>query len=212
MRILFASANSAREYIDIEKEHRTLQKLVETGNHSLRLLPAAEVTDLQDALRANKKEIAFDVLHFSGHVTKEEGMLLRGEGRRKEALSGEQLREFLKGAKVKLVVLNACNSGPLAMSISEVVPAAIGTTRVIQDRVARRFTSSFYGALTDDCTVKEAFEAALKTGRRDSLPYMCAGENLDITLAVDSKVADLTSHSRGGLPLSGSQSRLAASR
>jgi hypothetical protein len=182
MDILFVSANSPNAYIDIEREHRTLQKLVETGNHSLQVLPAAEVTDLRDALRANKKDKGFDVLHFSGHATEEEGLHLRGEGRRKEVLSGDTLKAFLKGAEVKLVVLNACHSEALAISISEVVPAAIGTTRVIRDVVARRFTRNFYGALKDYATVKEAFEAALKKGKQGSSAYMHAGDNLDITV------------------------------
>ena len=176
MDILFVSANSANEYIDIEREHRTLQKLVETGDHSLRVLPAAEVADLRDALRANEKERAFDILHFSGHVTEEEGLQMRGEGRRKEFLSGETLKKFLKGSKVKLVVLNACHSEALAVLLSEVVPAAIGTTRKIRDVAARRFTRHFYSALKDDASVKDAFEAALKKEKPSSSPaYMHAG-------------------------------------
>ncbi len=176
MHILFVSANSANAYMDIEREHRTLQKLVETGDHSLRVLPAAEVTDLREALRTNGKNKGFDVLHFSGHATEEEGLHMRGEGRRKEVLSGETLKEFLKGSEVKLVVLNACHSEALAVSLSEVVPAAIGTTRKIRDVVARRFTRHFYSALKDNATVKEAFEAALKEEKPSSSPaYMHAG-------------------------------------
>ena len=39
-------------YIDIEREHRTLQRIADAGGHSLSVLPAAEVTDLRDALDA----------------------------------------------------------------------------------------------------------------------------------------------------------------
>ena len=176
MNILFVSANSADEYIDIEREQRTLQKLLESGNHSLQLLPAAEVEDLRAALSTNRKEKRFDVLHFSGHATEEEGLHLRGEGRHKEFLSGEMLKGFLQGSKVKLVVLNACRSEALAISLSEVVPSAIGTTRVVRDVVARRFTHDFYSALKVDRTVGEAFQAVLKKDRPGSDPaYMHAG-------------------------------------
>jgi len=170
MDILFVSANSRDEYIDIEREHRSLQKLVETGGHSLHVLPAAEITDLRDALKANKKNKIFDILHFSGHVTEEEGLQLRGEGRRKDVLNGETLKELLKGSGVKLVVLNACHSEALATSLSEVIPAAIGTTRKIRDVAARQFTRNFYGALKDHASVKGAFEAALKTQKQSSTP------------------------------------------
>ncbi len=177
MDVLFVSANSRDEYIDIEREQRTLQKLVETGDHSLRVLPAAEVADLRDALRANEKNKEFDVLHFSGHATEEEGLHLRGKGRQKEFLGVEMLKEFLKGSEVKLVVLNACHSEALAVSLSEVVPAAIGTTRVIRDVTARRFTRYFYGALKDNATVEHAFAAALKKEKPSNIPaYMHAGQ------------------------------------
>jgi hypothetical protein len=180
MDILFVSANSRDEYLDIEREHRTLQKLVETGQHSLQVLPAAEVADLRDALRSNGKQRHFDILHFSGHITEEEGLHFRGKGRRKETLSGERLKEILSGSDVKLVVLNACHSEALATSISEVVPAAIGTTRVIRDVVARQFTRNFYAALNEKATVKEAFELALKKGKQGSPAYRRPGEDFAI--------------------------------
>ena len=181
MDVLFVSANSRDEYIDIEREHRTLQKLVETGDHSLRVLPAAEIEDLRDALRANEKERAFDILHFSGHVTEEESLQMRGEGRRTEFLSGETLIEFLKGSRVKLVVLNACHSEALAVSLCEVVPAAIGTTRKIRDVAARRFTRHFYSALKDDASAKGAFEAALRKEKPSASPaYIYAGRTIQL--------------------------------
>jgi hypothetical protein len=176
MDILFVSANSRDEYLDIEREHRTLQRLVDDSEHSLRVLPAAEAADLRDALDSNGNEPVFDILHFSGHVTEEEGLHLRGEGRQKDVLSADSLKELLRGSKVKLVVLNACRSEPLANSLSEVVPAVIGTTRVIPDVAAMRFTQHFYSALKDELSVEEAFEAAMQKQKPSSSPaYMHAG-------------------------------------
>jgi hypothetical protein len=183
MRILFVSANSRNEYIDIEREHRTLQKLVATGEHSLQVLPAAEVADLCDALRSNAKNRRFDILHFSGHITEEEGLQLRGEGRRKEFLSGDKLKKCLKGSMVQLVVLNACCSEGLAVSLSEVVPAAIGTTRKIRDVAARQFTRDFYGALKDNVSVKKAFEVALRKGRQGIPAYMHVDGNTNVSIS-----------------------------
>ena len=180
MDILFVSANSRDEYIDIEREHRELQKLVESGGHSLRVLPAAEVEDLREALRSNGKERSFDILHFSGHITEEEGLHLRGKGRRKDILNSEMLKEFLRGSDVRLAVLNACHSEALAKSISEVVPAVIGTKHVIRDVVARQFTRNFYAALNEKSTVKEALEIALQRGKQGSSAYMHAGEDFGL--------------------------------
>ncbi|NOX67554.1 MAG: CHAT domain-containing protein [Gammaproteobacteria bacterium] len=176
MDVLFVSANSADEYIDIEREFRTLKKLFESGDHSLQILPAAEVDDLRGALEKNSVEKSFDVLHFSGHASAQEGLHLRGAGCEKEALSGEMLREFLTDSAVELVVLNTCDSEALAVSLGDVVPSAIGTTRVVRDVVARKFTHDFYNALKVSVTVKEAFEAVLEKGKPGCVPaYMYAG-------------------------------------
>lgn len=176
MHILFVSANAADAYIDIEREHRTLQRLAESGGHSLYALPAAEIADVRDALTKNENGRKFDVLHFSGHATEDEGLHLRGKNRCKAFLGGKTLKAYLEESNVKLLVLNACNSEALAVSLSEVVPAAIGTTRKIRDVVARQFTRNFYGALMDDVGAKTAFEFALQQQKPSATPaYMHAG-------------------------------------
>jgi hypothetical protein len=173
MDILFISANSADAYMDIEREQRTLQELTKCAGHSLHLLPAAEVTDLRDALSANKKNKAFDILHFSGHATEEKGLHLRGVGRERAYLGVEELKELLIDSGVKLVVLNACNSEAVAVSLSEVVPTVIGTTRKVRDVVARQFTRLFYSALKENATAIEALEVVLTEQRTSNSPaYM----------------------------------------
>ena len=176
MRILFVSANAADAYIDIEREHRTLQRLAESGCHKLYALPAAEIADVRDALTNSEDGKKFDVFHFSGHATEHEGLHLRGENRRKAFLDCKTLKSYLEDSHVKLIVLNACNSEALAVSLSEVVPAAIGTTRKIRDVVARQFTRNFYGALMDDVCAKTAFDFALQQQKQSAIPaYMHAG-------------------------------------
>ena len=177
MRILFVTANSANDYIDIEREHRTLQKIVEAGSGSIHILPAAEPADLQEALRANSKA-CFDILHFSGHATEEEGLILRGQGRGKEALSGDAFREMLSGSGVKLVVLNACGSESTLATIVDSVPMAIGAVREVRDVVARQFTGNFYRALIEGATVREAFDISIEKGKKGVPAYACMGRDL----------------------------------
>jgi hypothetical protein len=178
MRILFVSANSANDYIDIEREHRTLQKIVEASGGSLHVLPAAEPADLGDALQENSKETRFDILHFSGHATEEEGLILRGQGRRNEALSGEVFGEMLRGSGIKLVVLNACGSESTLTSIVDAVPMVVGAAREIRDVVARQFAGNFYRALSEGTTVREAFDASIKKGKKGVPAYLCVGRDL----------------------------------
>lgn len=170
MDILFVSANCADAYMDIEREQRTLQKLTNADGHSLHLLPAAEVADVQEALTANRKDKFFDVLHFSGHATEEEGLHLRGPVRRRAFLGIDELKEMLADSGVRLVVLNACSSEAIAEALSEVVPVVIGTTRKVRDVVARQFSRLFYTALIEDATVSQALDAALREQRTSSSP------------------------------------------
>lgn len=180
MKILFVSANSSHAYMDIEREHRSLQQFSETGGHTLSVLPAAEIGDVREALNSGNKQPAFDILHFSGHVAENARLELRGSGRRRDYLDGATLKEFLRDSDVKLVVLNACNSGELATSICEVVPAAIGSTHAIRDVVARQFTRNFYAALNEVAYVKSAFEIAIKQGKQGNPAFLRAGKDVAI--------------------------------
>lgn len=170
MDILFVSANCADAYMDIEREQRTLQNLTKSEGHSLHLLPAAEIPDLRAALIANRRDKAFDILHFSGHATQEKGLHLRGAGRQQAFLPVETLKEFLQDSGIRLVVLNACSSEAIARSLIDVVPAVIGTTRKVRDVVARQFTRLFYAALKENATVVEALDAALKEQKTSASP------------------------------------------
>ncbi len=181
MKVLFVSANSRSEYLDIEREHRILLDLLVSAEHSLRVLPAAGVADLREALRANRKSRDFDVLHFCGHASKEHGLHLRGRGHRPAYFSSKMLKKYLIGSNVRLAVLNACDSEALAVSLSKVIPGAIGTTRVVRDLAARQFSRDFYSALISNSSVHTAFEHALKKQRPCSTPaYILASQELSV--------------------------------
>ena len=177
MDILFISANSADAYMDIEREQRTLQQLTSTGPHSLHVLPATEIEDLREALLTNRSNRRFDILHFSGHAT-DEGLHLRGEGRKKAVLPVDSLKTLLRESGIELVVLNACESQTIAESLSDVVSDVIGTTRKVRDVVARQFTRNFYASLKNDASVGEALAAALQQQRTSITPaYIHASGN-----------------------------------
>ncbi|MEP0203593.1 MAG: CHAT domain-containing protein [Halioglobus sp.] len=179
MKILLFTANFRDSYIDVEREHRTLQSALTSTSDNLQVLPAAEVADLEKAIARSKKTGGIDVLHFCGHATPEEGLHLRGPARGTEFLKAEQLKAILAGAGVKLVVLNACNTQALAEALTHVVPAAIGTTRPVRDVVARQFTRNFYAALQGNSRAREAFEIALKKQKQAATPaYLYAGLDL----------------------------------
>lgn len=184
MRIILVSANCADAYIDIEREHRTLQKLTESFGHSLYTLPAAEMDDVRNVLSTSRRFTSFDVLHFCGHATQEDGLHLRGKNRRKAFLRDETLTTLLAGSTIRLVVLNACSSESLAVSLSEVVPSVIGTTRKVRDVAARKFTRDFYGSYLNDEDESSAFAHAIRQQKQSATPAYIhvRGRNLDIAM------------------------------
>ncbi len=183
MRVLFVSANSPSDYVDIEREQRLLQRLFASGNHELHVLPGAEVGDVHDVLASRSAHSPFDVFHFCGHATQKAGLLMRGPGRTHAGLSVTSLKRSLRGRGVRLVLLNACESEPLASSLCDTVPAAIGTTRVLRDLAARHFTNHFYKALLNGVSVKQAFDETLRSRKPGELPYTLSGNDPDVRMA-----------------------------
>jgi len=176
VKVLLATANSRDLYIDVEREHRALQQILSHASTELQVLPAVEVGDLSDVLTANGETGHIDILHFCGHATPDKGLHFRGPGRKFDFVAAKQLSSLLKDARIQLVVLNACNTQALAESITDVVPAAIGTTRLVRDVAARQFTRSFYQALAKKYTFREAFEKAVKEQKTTATPgYIYAG-------------------------------------
>jgi CHAT domain-containing protein len=74
----------------------------------------------------------------------------------------------LAGSSVRLVVLTACNTAPLAALLLEHVDCVIGIDGPIGDRAALEFSKGLYAALGDGAPVDQAFLA----GR---LAIRCAG-------------------------------------
>ena len=74
------------------------------------------------------------------------------------------------GASVKLVVLNACYTAPIATALLAHVDCVVGMSGLIHDNAARSFAIGFYGGLGE----RESVAAACRQGRAaislDGLP------------------------------------------
>jgi hypothetical protein len=157
MRILFLAANpTTTTPLDLEEELRCLEfelrgakyrdRITLTARHAVR------PDDLIRYVRADKP----NVIHFSGHGS-EAGIILRDDTGGYKIVEGANLRRFLEGRGVDLVVLNACYSKGQADTIHGAVKTVVGTTDAVGDEAARRFTVAFYRSLGDGLSVREAF-------------------------------------------------------
>lgn len=145
-------AEEAREISDRIQEGPYRDKF-EVHNHG-----AVRPKDLQRLLLMYEPQI----VHFSGHGSKRQKVLLNGTNGRAQALDRQGLKEFFAfyNKHVRLVLLNACFTKTQARLISDVVDYSIGTARPIGDKVSVAFAGAFYQALAFGKSITDAFRSA----------------------------------------------------
>jgi Ca-activated chloride channel homolog len=171
--------------LDVEEEQaaleRRLRPLIDTGQVTLRWLPAA-------TLRALQKEVDhgedFHVFHYVGHGEHDaesghSSLILEHDDGRPHPVGGQQLGALLcDRGSLRLAVLNTCEAAqtapqdPLAgvsTSLMEYdVPAVVAMQFAITDAGALTFADEFYGAVAAGYTVDAAVTQARRALAADS--------------------------------------------
>ena len=174
VKLLFVSSNPHwTERLDLGDEMRELLHSLRGQDIELMPLPAARLEDLEVAVTTND----IDVLHFSGHATASDGIILRDEDGMEVAMSGAELSQLIKDKNIKLAFLNACSTEATANAIKDNVDAVIGTNNPLDDRAAKKMTKVFYSELGSGHTIDEAFDEATESVTKDGLKnvYMHTG-------------------------------------
>ena len=159
-RILFLGANPAGSQLALDEESRAIEQKIRSTDQrdSLELITkwAVRPDDLLEYLNEYRPH----VVHFSGHGTEEEEIILVDESRRAFPVSAAALKQLFTTLKdnIRVVVLNACYSRDQAEAIVEVIDCAIGMKQEIGDSGARAFAASFYRAVGYGHSVNDAFE------------------------------------------------------
>jgi CHAT domain-containing protein len=169
-------------HLDLEEELRSLELVLEGTKFrdSIRLV-ARHAVRPDDLVRYVRKE-GPNVIHFSGHGSTG-GIILRSDAGGDHAVQGPQLKRFLRGRGVEVVVLNACYSKSQADSVRPAVRAVVGTTDAVDDEAARRFTVAFYRSLGSGLSIREAFRDGTDAVALHGLPDVFhADGDLDLVL------------------------------
>jgi hypothetical protein len=163
VRILFLSSNPWNlSRILVDEEAREVFEKIHEGPYrdhfELHNHVAVRPIDLQRLLLRYRPHI----VHFSGHGSKRERIILSGTNGQGKAIDQQGFAKVLAlyNRHVRLVLLNACFTKTQARSISKVVNYSIGTSRAIGDKVCVAFAGAFYRALGFGKSVKDAFESA----------------------------------------------------
>ncbi len=101
------------------------------------------------------------IVHFSGHGTEFNGIVLENETNEPAFINADALSSMFKlfaTKGVECVVLNACYSEVQAKAISQHVNYVIGMNRTIGDKAAIAFSVAFYDALAAGEQMEFAYE------------------------------------------------------
>lgn len=161
IRILVLASNPrSTERLGIDREVRGIEERLRGAKHrdSIELVSrwAVRVDDLHQALL----EVEPDVVHFSGHGTKGQEIILDlGEGDQKPVPKSALARLFkILKDRIRVVVLNACYSRPQAEAIAEHIDCTIGMSDRVPDEAAIEFSAAFYQGIAYGRSVQTAFD------------------------------------------------------
>lgn len=161
-KILFLAANPTRiTQLALDEECRQITEKIRAADHrdSLELITrwAVRPEDLLQHLNEHRPH----VVHFSGHGTSTEEIILLDKDRNPMTVPAPALKQLFGTLKdnIRVVVLNACFSEPQATAITEVVDCAVGMNKAIGDDAAIAFAAAFYQAIGFGRSVKVAFES-----------------------------------------------------
>jgi hypothetical protein len=160
IKILFLSANPIdTDRLSLDKEFREISQKVRGSKYRdlLQLVSvwAARTDDLLQALNEHQPHI----VHFSGHGSTREEILLvddQGKSRPVSDKALEILFNFLKD-NIRIVILNSCYSQKQAEIIASSIDCVVGMSNAISDAAAICFAASFYEAIGFGRSVSEAF-------------------------------------------------------
>ncbi|MCC5610125.1 HEAT repeat domain-containing protein [Nostoc sp. CHAB 5834] len=185
--VLVANPNDTTQLALPEEIDQLKQSLTSLGQDRFQLEWEINVKE-EDWLK-HISRVKPQIVHFCGHGTKT-GLIVHGDkkGEKYKELSNQYLANLLKefSNRVECVVLNACDTEPLAIALTQHINYAIGMNRPVKDKYAIPFAKYFYNQLGIGESVETAFNLAINEVFRISSPdnINSSSEDDDRKLAV----------------------------
>lgn len=161
LKILFLAANPEdTDRLRLDEEIRSIDEALRKAKfrdqYEIVQHWAVRVADLQECLLRHQP----DIVHFSGHGSKSDGIILEDQDDGSHPVSTRALARVFELLKdnIRCVVLNACYSAEQANAITEHVDCVVGMSKAVGDEAAIAFATAFYQALGYGRDVKTAFD------------------------------------------------------
>lgn len=159
--VLVLTSNPADDPLWTEEEYRKIHQELRQAplRDTLRVLKATAVrsTHLLSELDHHQP----DILHFSGHGSKDSLCFVDDQGNKEDIYNDALLRAFQQAPSVKVLVLVACDSRSLALKASRVFPVTIGMNGKLMDTAAAEFSSHLYLGISQGYSLQKAFDRAV---------------------------------------------------
>ena len=163
IKILYLAANPLdTSHLRLQEEARELEARIRQGPYrdAFEVIHCLAVRP-QDLLRG-LQELQPHVMHFSGHGTREQQIVLQAEDGTSRPIAPEDLTELVSLFKnnLKLAVMSCCFGRSQAAALTEVLDFTIGMEKPISDAGAVSFSANFYQVLAGGGSVNQAFQSA----------------------------------------------------
>jgi len=172
-RILILSANpKGTNQVRLDEEVREIEEGLKLSllREKFEIISkwAVRPKDLRRALLDYQPQI----VHFSGHGTGDNGLVLENDSGKIQLVTTQALARLFKlfKDKIECLVLNACYSEEQAKAIHQHIDYVVGMRKAIGDRAAIKFAVGFYDALGAGRTIEDAFEFGCTSIDLENIP------------------------------------------
>lgn len=203
IKILFLASNPMlTTRLELAREARRIEERLGVGKprdvFELVAHWAVRRSDLQRVLLEEKPH----VLHFSCHGSTSAQLFLEDNDGNVAPVEKKALVDLIGIVKhrLHLVVLNACDTEPLARALVRHVACAIGMRDALSDEAATAFATSLYQALAFDEPMATAFQLARNELKLRQIPEERT-PILKLRRGVDATTLVLTRHKERGFAL-----------
>lgn len=158
-KILILTSNP-RNDLKLNREIKDLNNIIKRAQNQSQFEMEFELEvhleQLQDLLLEQKPRI----VHFCGHGTGEQGLVLQNQAGREQKVSTDALSNLFElfDREVECVLLNACYSEVQAQEIVRHINYVIGMSHEIRDDAAIAFATGFYRALSWGKSIEKSYK------------------------------------------------------
>lgn len=161
VRILFLGANPSDSMrLRLDAEVREIDQTLIAAKFGSRFELCQKWAVRPSELQAHLLRHRPQIVHFSGHGSREKAIFLEGQDGTSRPVAADLLARLLGQFRshLRCVVLNACYSQDQALAIAEKIDCVIGMSTAVLDRVAIRFSASLYQAIAFGYDLRAAFD------------------------------------------------------